>query len=197
MLQMPGVWRSVAKPYKPIAHDLPVAKLSLKRSKTMHLQAYLTKTISLAVLILGLSGCSIWGTTPYRNPDIHLLKVQVVKAKLVQQDFNLHFKVENPNDSRIFVRGMRYKIRLNEIMLADGKSSHWFFVPAHSQKTFVVPIRTNLWQHLKPLAKMLKKSDQPIHYQLEGKLKTGILFRNSVEIGRSGDITPGALAGDD
>ena len=163
----------------------------------MHLQAHLTRTIGLAVLILGLSGCSMWSTSPYQYPDIHLLKVQVVKAKLVQQDFNLLFKVENDNDARILVRGLRYKIMLNDMMLADDKSSDWFFVPAHGQKTFTVPVRTNLWKHLKPISRMLKKADRPIRYRLEGKLKTGLLFRDTVAIGRSGEITPGALVDDD
>jgi LEA14-like dessication related protein len=38
---------------------------------------------------------------------------------------------------------------------------------------------------------MLKKTDQPIHYRLEGKLKTGFLFRHNVRIGRNGEIMPG------
>lgn len=163
----------------------------------MYLQAQITKTISLVLLLLGLTGCSIWGTTPYKEPDVHLLKVQVVKAKLVQQDFKLHFRIENPNDSRILVRGLRYKIMLNEVMLAEDKSSDWFLVPAHSQRTFVVPVRTNLWKHLKYISKLLKKPDRTIHYRLEGKLKTGLLFRDTVRIGRSGEITPGALLDDD
>lgn len=162
----------------------------------MHLPAHVTRTLSLAVLILGLSGCSMWNTSPYQNPDIHLLKVHMVKAKLMQQDFNLLFRVENDNDSRILVRGLRYKITLNDMMLADDKSSDWFFVPAHGHKTFTVPVRTNLWKHLKPLSRMLKKTDRPIHYRLEGKLKTGLLFRDTVAVGRSGEILPGALVDD-
>jgi LEA14-like dessication related protein len=162
----------------------------------MHMQAYIIKPLSLAGLILSLSGCSLWPTSSYRDPHIHLLKVQVVKAKLVQQDFNLLFKVENENDSRILVRGLRYKIMLNDVMLADDRSSQWFFVPAHGQKTFTVPVRTNLWKHLKPISRMLKKPEQTIRYRLEGKLKTGLLFRDTVVVGRSGEITPGALIED-
>lgn len=162
----------------------------------MHIQAYITKTLSFAVLTLALSGCSIGSGAQYRDPDIHLLKVQVVKAKLVQQDFKLLFRVENDNDARILVRGLRYKIMLNDVMLAEDKSSDWFFVPAHGHKNFTVPVRTNLWKQLKPISKMLKKPDQAIRYRLEGKLKTGLLFRDTVKIGRSGEITPAAVMED-
>lgn len=40
---------------------------------------------------------------------------------------------------------------------------------------------------------MLGKANQPVHYRLEGKLKTGFLFGHSVRIGRNGDIIPGDL----
>ena len=162
----------------------------------MHIRTPIIRALGLAGLILNLSGCSLWSTSSYREPDIHLVKVQVVKAKLVQQDFNLLFRVENDNDSRILVRGLRYKIMLNDIMLADDKSSEWFFVPAHGQKTFSVPVRTNLWKHLKPISRMLEKPDQVIRYRLEGKLKTGLVFRDTVAVGRSGELTPGAFIQD-
>ncbi|MCD5995840.1 LEA type 2 family protein [Pseudomonas sp. CDFA 602] len=162
----------------------------------MSFQAHITRTLSLALIMFGLSGCSIFSFDSFQDPQVHLLKVQVVKARLTQQDFKLHFEVDNPNDSRLLVRGLQYKIMLNDVILADGKSSDWFFVPGHSQKTFVVPIRTNLWRHARYIAQLLKKPDQPIHYRLEGKLKTGVVFRHSIRIGRSGDMAPEELIQD-
>ncbi len=140
-----------------------------------------------------LTGCSSWVTSGYQESEVRLLKVEVVKAKLLQQDFKLHFRVDNPNDRSVLVRTLRYKIMLKEAMLAEGESSEWFVVEGHSHKNFVVPIRTNLWQHLKYISKLLKKPDQAIPYRLEGKLKTGFLFRHNVRIGRNGEIIPSDL----
>ncbi|AHF69101.1 MULTISPECIES: LEA type 2 family protein [Pseudomonas] len=152
----------------------------------MFIRATITRTISLALLLLGLSGCSTWSSlTSFQDPDVHLLRVQVVKARLTQQDFNLHFVVDNPNDSRILVRGFRYKVMLNDVLLADDRSNDWFFVPANSQKTFVVPVRTNLWRHVKYIAELMKNPDEKVRYRLEGRLKTGIILRHSTTIERS------------
>lgn len=144
-------------------------------------------------LLLALSGCSTWITGGYEDPDVRLMKVEVVKAKLLRQDFKLRFRVDNPNDSSVLVRGLRYKILLNDILLSEGEYSDWFVVKANSHRNFSVPIRTNLWEHLKDISKMLGKPNQPIHYRLEGKLKTGLLFGHSVRLGRNGDIIPGDL----
>jgi LEA14-like dessication related protein len=143
--------------------------------------------------LMALSGCSTWITGGFEEPDVRLLKVEVVKTKLLRQDFKLRFRVENPNDSSLLVRGLRYKIMLNHMLLSEGVYSGWFIVKANSHKNFSVPIRTNLWEHLKDIAKVLGKANQPVHYRLEGKLKTGFLFGHSVRIGRNGDIIPGDL----
>ena len=159
----------------------------------MFSRAHVIRSLSVALLLSLLSGCSSVVVSDSQEPDVRLLNVKVVKAKLLQQDFKLHFRVDNPNDGSMLVRSLRYKIMLNEVILADGESTDWFVVEGHSHKNFVVPIRTNLWQHLKYIAKLLKKPDEAIHYRLEGKLKTGFLFRHSVRIGRNGEIIPGDL----
>jgi len=154
---------------------------------------FLIRALSVTLLASLLSGCSSWVVSGYQEPEVRLLKVQVVKAKLLQQDFKLHFRVDNPNDRSVLVRSLRYKVMLKDATLAEGESSDWFVVEGHSHKNFVVPVRTNLWQHLKYISKLLKKPDQAIPYRLEGKLKTGFLFRHNVRIGRNGEIIPGDL----
>lgn len=126
----------------------------------MFFQAHITRIISLALIMFGLSGCSLLSFDSVQDPEVHLLKVQVVKARLTQQDFKLYFEVDNPNDSDLFVRGLNYKISLNDVVLADDQFSDWFFVDAHSRKTFVVPVRTNLWRYAKYIAQLLKKPDE-------------------------------------
>jgi LEA14-like dessication related protein len=165
----------------------------LKWSTTMFSQAHLIRTISLTLLFYALAGCSSVVVSDYQEPTVSLLRVEVVKAKLLQQDFKLHFRVDNPNDGSMLVRSLRYKIMLGEAMLAEGESTDWFVVDGKGHKNFVVPIRTNLWQHMKYIARLLKKPDRPIPYRLEGKLKTGFLFRHNVRIGRDGEIIPGDL----
>ena len=159
----------------------------------MVFQASVFRILALLIVLLMASGCSTFSSDDTRDPDVKLLKVDVVKARLLKQDLKLRFRIDNPNDSNLWVRGLRYKVVLNDMLIADGEYSDWFIVKANGHKNFSVPIRTNLWEHLKDITRMLGKPNQPIHYRLEGKLKTGFLFGDSVRIGRDGDIIPGDL----
>ena len=115
----------------------------------------------------------------------------MIKARLVEQEFVLHFRIDNPNDVSLPVRGLNYTLYLDSVLLAKGDTSQWFTVPARGRKVFEVPVRTNLWRHVKNVVKMLEKPDSPIPYRLNGEVKTGFFFGRSVHMSRNGEIIPG------
>ena len=158
----------------------------------MVVQAKLIRILCI-LMMLASSGCASLFTGGSEDASVKLLKVDVVKARLLKQDMKLRFRVDNPNDAGIWVRGMSYQVTLNGILIADGDYSDWFIVKANGHRNFTVPIRTNLWEHLKDVTRMLGKPNQPIAYRLEGKLKTGFIFGHSVRIAREGEIIPGDL----
>ena len=142
-------------------------------------------------LLVSLGGCSSWLTDDFRDPEVRLLKVDVVKAKLLEQKFVLRFRVDNPNDMSLPIRGLNYNVKLNGVLLAEGQSDKSFTVPARGHQTFEVPVRTNLWRHLKRIVNSLEDPDEPISYQLQGEVKTGLMFGRSVHLQRNGEIIPG------
>ena len=156
----------------------------------MDARARTIKTIALAMMLM-LSGCTSWFTSGDKDPEVHLVKVELVQAKLLEQRFKLHFRVDNPNDSTLTVRGLTYKVYLGPVQLTEGEYHEWFSVEPNSHAEFVVPIRTNLWQHVRPLVKLLESPDQPIPYRLEGTLETGLFFGYDVHLMRKGEIIPG------
>jgi LEA14-like dessication related protein len=162
----------------------------------MFYQAQTIRILSLLLIITlhfsGLSGCSTWISNGFQDPDVRLLKVDVVRAKLLEQQFVLRFRIDNPNDVSLPVRGLVYTVHLNDVKLASGESSTWFTVPAHGSETFEVPVRTNLWRHMKYIVKLLEKPDEPIKYRLQGEVKTGLMFGKSVHLSRNGEIIPGS-----
>ncbi|KAA0945072.1 MULTISPECIES: LEA type 2 family protein [unclassified Pseudomonas] len=145
----------------------------------------------LLTLTLGLSGCASWFADDAPAPQVHLVKVEVVRAKLLEQKFKLHFRVDNRNDSDLTVRGLIYKITLDDIVLTEGESNEWFTVAPHSRGFFKISVRTNLWPQVRQVVEMLKNPDQPIPYRLEGELKTGLFIGNDVHVLRNGEIIPG------
>lgn len=148
-----------------------------------------------AALLLGallqLSGCSGWLPGNAREPELSLVKVQVVKAHLLEQRFVLHFRIDNPDDSDVAVRTLAYRVYLGDLLLADGESEQWFTLGSHHTAYFEVPVRTNLWEHLRGLVKLMRHPDRPVPYRLEGELETGFLYAHTLHLARSGEIIPG------
>ncbi|MGU3346430.1 MULTISPECIES: LEA type 2 family protein [Pseudomonas] len=145
------------------------------------------------MLTLNLGGCASWFSDDSVDPAVHLVNVEVVRAKLLEQKFILHFRIDNPNDSDLTVRGLEYRIHLGDLLLAEGEHEHWFTVGPKRSAYFKVPIRTNLWPQVKEVVKMLKNSNQPIPYRLQGEMETGLFIAHYVHLERNGVIIPADL----
>ncbi|WP_205298012.1 LEA type 2 family protein [Pantoea sp. Cy-639] len=152
----------------------------------------LARLFVLGLLLSGLAGCASWGDSDWRQPEVHLVKVEKVRMNLHQQEFVLHLRVVNPNDERLFIRTLAYTLQLDDLVLAQDEASLWRSVGGHARRTFKITARTNLWQHLKPLAKLLR-SKQPLQYHLQGELATGLIIHQDLHLTRSGEIIPGDL----
>lgn len=148
------------------------------------------RTIGL-LMALTLSGCTSWFVDDTVDPQVHLVKVEVVKARLLEQHLRLYFRVDNPNDADLTVRGLVYRIHLSQLLLAEGEYEHWFTVAPRSSRYFQVPVRTNLWPHVREVVKLLRNPQRPIPYRLEGELETGLFIGHDVHLARNGEIIPG------
>jgi len=98
----------------------------------------------LSALLALLGGCAIWGDD-WQEPEVHLVQVETVKARLLEQEFVLHLRIDNPNDSRLFIRNVGYSIWLNDLLLVEDEASVWRSVGGHARRTFKITARTNLW----------------------------------------------------
>ncbi|ACO78716.1 hypothetical protein AvCA_25340 [Azotobacter vinelandii CA] len=135
-----------------------------------------------------------WADEAFQPPVLELTQVEISKAGLLEQDFVLHFRISNPNESKLPVRGLAYKVHLEDIELVnDGESRQSFTVPAHGHQEFEVPVTTNLWRRMKPLVKLLKKAEEPISYQVSGEVKTGRLFGRKVPFFHNGELARGEM----
>jgi len=144
--------------------------------------------IACLLLFIGLGGCASWQGDAPPEPQVHLVKVEVIRARLLEQRFMLHFRVDNPGTSDLTVRSLTYRIHLGDLLLTDGEHEHWFTVPPGDSGYFKVPIRTNLWPQVRDVVKLLQKPRQQIPYRLEGELETGLFIAHYVHLERNGVI---------
>lgn len=157
----------------------------------MFTRAHLIRLVLIIGLHAALAGCAGWISGDFQDPQVRLVKVEIIKARLLEQRFSLRFRVDNPNDFRLPIRGLTYQVHLNGLPLGTGSAREWVTVPANGGVEFEVMLRTNLWRHLKDLAKTLEDPHSPISYGLSGQVRTGLLFGRSVHLQRNGEIIPG------
>ncbi|MBT2339575.1 MULTISPECIES: LEA type 2 family protein [Pseudomonas] len=144
--------------------------------------------ITCLLLFIGLGGCASWLREETPEPQVHLVKVEVVRARLLEQKFTLHFRVDNPGDNDLTVRSLTYRIHLGDLLLTEGEHEHWFTVAPRHSAYFKVPIRTNLWPRVREVVKLLQKPREQIPYRLEGELETGLFIAHYVHLERNGVI---------
>jgi len=143
---------------------------------------------ALAFLLLGLSGCQ--SREVFEEPRLHLVNIKVESIKLLEQKFILYLQVDNPNRYPLSFRRISYRLWLNDMELGSGQIDKRFSVPGKNSRRLEVPLHTNIWQHLKPLSAALKTPQNPLHYRLEGKIKSGWLFGPNLHWNSQGKITP-------
>ncbi len=143
------------------------------------------------IALLGIIGGCASSSSSFKDPDVQLVDVELVHAKLLEQQFMLHFRVDNPNSQSLPMRGLDYRVLLNDTPLATGSSNQWLTIPGNDYAYFKIPVHTNLWRHMKVVIRMLENPDQPIHYALHAELKTGLMFSKKINLIRHGDIIPG------
>ena len=158
----------------------------------MSCQAHTIRILRTVVLTLlgGMAGCSTWFSGNFKDPKVELTKVDIIKARLLEQQFMLRFRIDNPNDRSLPVRGLIYTVHLNDVELASGESSGWLTVPptaSNITKCRCIPTCGGM----KYIVRLLEKPDRPINYRLAGELKTGLMAGRRVHISSNGEIIPG------
>lgn len=143
------------------------------------------------LLLLSLSGCSLFSPEPaLQTPDVQLKNVRLLNATLLEQEFRLDFVIKNPNNFSLPVRGLAYRVQLNEAELFKGESLQNFTVPAFGNATFSLSAHSNLWRHVRSVRQMLDSPSRPVRYRLDGELKTGFLWGETFPLQRSGQFVP-------
>lgn len=148
------------------------------------------RILGLLLLCFMASSCSTWFSDNYQKPQVELTHVELVYARLLEQEFLLEFRIDNPNSQSLPIRGINYHLNLNNVPLGNGQSNQWLTVPGNSSERMQLRIHTNLWRQVKSLLDWLKNPEQSIHYSLQGELKTGLMFNKKVPFRRQGEFTP-------
>ncbi len=129
-----------------------------------------------ALAVLMLAACA--STLDLEPPKLSLVSMKVQSADLFSQRLLVRMRVMNPNARELPIKGITYRIEVNESELAQGEASAPFVVPAQGEAEFDVQVTANL---ASTLAKLMSRrgSAESLEYRLVGdvSLSSGFLRR--------------------
>jgi LEA14-like dessication related protein len=131
----------------------------------------------MALFLCGsLAGCSV--LPDYEAPKLSVVSLKLQSADIFSQRVQMRMRVMNPNSRELPVKGITYRVEVEDAQLAEGVADAPFVVPALGEAEFDVQVTANL---AGTLAKLLLKrgSRDALEYRLVGSvaLSSGFLRR--------------------
>jgi LEA14-like dessication related protein len=142
---------------------------------TLEMTAGRTQRALLGAILL-LSGCA--SALKWEAPKLSVASMKLQSADIFSQRLVVHMRVVNPNDRELPIKGITYRIEVNDAELAEGLTDTPFVVPAMGEAEFDVQVKANLATALSQFMSRRGSSDT-LDYRLIGSvaLSSGFLRR--------------------
>jgi LEA14-like dessication related protein len=130
----------------------------------------------LSALLGLLAGCA--SALQLEAPKLSVISMKMQSADIFSQRLQVRMRVQNPNARELPIKGISYRIEVNDAELAQGLTDTPFVVPAMGEAEFDVQLTANL---AGALARYLSRrgSSDTLNYRLVGDvaLSSGFLRR--------------------
>lgn len=122
------------------------------------------------------SGCA--ALPRFESPQLSVVSMKMQSADIFSQRLSVRMRVLNPNARELPVKGISYRIEVNDAELGRGQTNTPFVVPAMGEAEFDVQVTTNLAGMLGRLLSR-RGSEDTLNYRLVGDvaLSSGFLRR--------------------
>jgi LEA14-like dessication related protein len=136
----------------------------------------LFRLIAVVVAVTALAGCA--STLKLEAPQLSVISMKVQSADIFSQRMLVRMRVLNPNARELPVKGISYRIEVNDAELAQGLTDTAFVAPAIREAEFDVQVTANLATALSQILSR-KGSSETLDYRLVGSvaLSSGFLRR--------------------
>jgi LEA14-like dessication related protein len=137
------------------------------------------------VVLLALSACA--APLDFEAPSLSIVSIKVQSADVFSQRLQLRMRVVNPNARELPIKGINYRIEVNEAELAQGLADTPFVVPAQGEAEFDVQVTANLATALSKLMQRRGSSDA-IDYRLVGEVSLSSGFLRHIPFDERGSV---------
>ena len=113
-----------------------------------------------------LVGCA--STLKLEAPKLSVISMKMQSADIFSQRLQVRMRVLNPNARELPIKGISYRIEVNDAELAQGLTDTPFVVPAMGEAEFDVQFTANLAGALAKLLSRTRLADT-LEYRLVGE----------------------------
>jgi LEA14-like dessication related protein len=149
-------------------------------------EAATRRVVLLSVAALALAGC---GALPkLEAPKLSVVSMKLQSADIFSQRLQVRMRVLNPNARELPIKGIEYRIEVNDAELAQGLTDTPFLVPAMGEAEFDVQVTANL---ATALAKFLSRrggSQDTLDYRLIGSVSLSSGFLRRIPFDERGSV---------
>jgi len=150
----------------------------------------ITRNRNLAVVLASLviGACASTGMR-IETPSVTLQSIRLEEMDLSRQRFVLGFGVQNPNPFPLPIRGVRYRVMLDNQRFAGGETVSNFTIPSRGDGSFSISVETDLLRSGTQLAGLLRNaSREAVDDEVAGDRAVDIPFAPPLEYAQRGTI---------
>ena len=154
-----------------------------------------TRSLGFAALaaLLGLwlflaTGCTTL-TSDLEKPAVNVTSFKLLSTQGFTPQFEIGLRVVNPNAVKLSLKGISYKIFLNEHEVMQGVANDLPVVPAYGEAELKVIANVGLLEGMRFVNDMLKNAGAKVAYRVQANLDLGTLYP-MIRIEESGSFSP-------
>lgn len=127
--------------------------------------------------------------TDFEEPSVSVTSFEPLSSEGFAPRFEIGLRVVNPNPENLNLRGMSYKLFLNDHEVLDGAANGLPVVPAYGEAEFKVVATVGLIAGIRFVNDMLQNTRGLIAYRLQAKLDAGAMAP-TIRIEKVGSFSP-------
>jgi LEA14-like dessication related protein len=148
--------------------------------------AYISGILLLALLCFP-PGCA----TKYshlEDPKLNLIGFKLIDAQMLEQRYELTFRLINPNDVALPITGIYYEVELEGNAFATGVNAAPISIPAYGETRVTVEMSTSLLQSIRSLAAIAETKPKSLNFNLKGHLNVNLPLVGKIPFSETGQI---------
>ena len=134
------------------------------------------------------AGCSTL-RPGFETPSVDVTSFRMLPSETLTPRFEIGMRIVNPNAVKLNLRGISYKVFLNDYQVVEGAASDLPVVPAYGDAEFKVTATVGLIESMCFVNDMLQNTRGQVAYRLNAKLDIGALVP-AITVEKTGSFSP-------